>query len=101
MIALLNRRPRSGHEMEQEHDKKKAAESLARVQGQGGDCGLERGQDVGGTGAAVRCASEPDYGLEDSIAGTLGDGLRGEAGPGQRAGHPDDAGQNWATDAGE
>ncbi len=34
MIALPNRRLRSGREMEQEHDEKEAAESLAGIQGQ-------------------------------------------------------------------
>lgn len=59
-MALLNRRPRSGGEMEQEHDKKKAAESFAGIQGQGGDRRLERRQDASRVRAAIRCASEPD-----------------------------------------
>ena len=40
--------------MEQEHDKKEAAESLAGVQGQGGDCCLEGRQDAGRNVKAVR-----------------------------------------------
>ena len=61
--------------MEQEHDEKEAAESLAGIQGQGGDCRPEGRQDAGRVGAAIRCSSEPDYGLEDTIAGTLVGGV--------------------------
>ena len=37
-------------------------------------------QDAGRIGAAVRCASEPDHRLEDPVGGTLGGGLRRQAG---------------------
>ena len=87
--------------MEQEHDEKEAAESLAGIQGQGGDSRLEGRQDAGGTGTAVRCAYEPDYGLEDTTTGTFLGRLWRQAGEGIRAGHPDHAGQDWSADAGE
>lgn len=48
MIALLNRRPRSGRKEEHEHEEKEAAESLAGVEGEDGDCGLEGREDAAG-----------------------------------------------------
>ena len=67
MLALLYQVPRSGWKEEQEHDKKETAESLAGVEGEGGDCCLERRQDAGRVGPAIRCASDPDHGLEAPV----------------------------------
>ena len=39
------------------------------VQGEGGAGGVEGRQDAGGAGAVFRCASQPDHGLEEPVAG--------------------------------
>lgn len=70
-------------------------------QGQSGDLCPEGRLDAGRTGAAIRCSSKPDYGLEDATAGALVGRLWRKAGQGNRAGQPDNAGQDWLDDAGE
>lgn len=99
--SLAPKRPRSGPDKEQGHGKKEEAESLADVQGASGSGRPQGRQDVGGTRAAFRCASEPDHRLEESVDGTLGPGLRRPIGQDAGGGFEDAARQNRATDAGE
>jgi hypothetical protein len=51
VIALLNRRLSSDRKENQEDDEKESAESLAGVQGEGGDCSHQGQHDIRGDGA--------------------------------------------------
>ena len=99
--SLAPKRPRCGPNMEQEHGKKEEAEPLADIQGTSSSGCPQGRQDAGGTCATVRCASEPDHRLEESVAGTLGPGLLRCIGQGTGAGSEDTARQDRATDLGE
>ena len=101
MIALLNPWLRSGLNEEQEYDEMEGAESLAGIQGQGGDSCREGRQGAGRTGSAIRCSSQLDRRLEDAIAGALCRRVRRETSEGFRVGYPDNAGQDWSADAGK
>ncbi len=85
MIALLNRRPRSGRKKEQEHDEKEEAKSLAGVQGS--SCSYPGKQDktLAELAQQFDCPSEPDHGLKaqflECSAAVFGEKLAKEPGP--------------------